>query len=127
MKGKRKQRGFTLIDMVVVATIVSVMAATAVPKYIGLTQDVKHAAAQGIAGQLTSASASNILLRNAGSTLGQPISDCAQVANLMLPGQMAGFAIAPQPIAPGATAACTVDHSTGGSGTAATFTAYGAA
>jgi len=43
---RRNQKGFTLIEIIAVLIILGVLAAVAVPKYIDLTTDAKHAAAQ---------------------------------------------------------------------------------
>ena len=40
---KRKEKGFTLIELVVVMVILGVLAVIAVPKYIDLTQQAKIA------------------------------------------------------------------------------------
>jgi prepilin-type N-terminal cleavage/methylation domain-containing protein len=56
---KQVQRGFTLIELVMVIVILGVLAAVAIPKFVDLKGDAATAATQGVAGALSSASAIN--------------------------------------------------------------------
>ena len=124
MRTRRKQAGFSLVELAVVTVAISILATTAIPKYLGVQEDSKRAAASGLAGALGSASTTNYLIRS-GKGAGTPIANCVDVAGLMLPGSMAGFTISSKPLAAGELGTCTVDHAVPGSSTAATFVAHG--
>ena len=53
------QRGFTLIELVMVIVILGVLAAVAIPKFVDLKTDAYLASAKGYAGALSSANAIN--------------------------------------------------------------------
>ena len=49
-----KQRGFTLIELIIVIVILGVLAVVAAPRFIDITSDARVAALQNLAGQMRS-------------------------------------------------------------------------
>jgi MSHA pilin protein MshA len=52
---KQVQKGFTLIELIVVIVILGILAATALPKFADLSTDARWASAQGALGSVSSA------------------------------------------------------------------------
>lgn len=71
----KTQKGFTLVELVVVIIILGVLAAVAVPKFIDLSVDAHTAAAKAVAGSLSSASAVNFAARQTGNADAVSLSD----------------------------------------------------
>lgn len=63
-----KQKGFTLIELIVVIVILGILAATAMPKFVDLSGDAEKAARQGLAGAINSACAINFAQVKAGTS-----------------------------------------------------------
>lgn len=50
-----KQKGFSLIELVIVIVILGLLAATAIPRFLNITEDAKDASVEGVAGGLATA------------------------------------------------------------------------
>ncbi|CAB1367598.1 prepilin-type N-terminal cleavage/methylation domain-containing protein [Denitratisoma oestradiolicum] len=79
MQIPRNEKGFTLIELVVVIVILGILAATALPMFIDLRTDAADAATDGVAGALSSASAVNYAGRLANGALGVAIDNATNV------------------------------------------------
>lgn len=54
---KQRQRGFTLIELVVVIALLAILAAFAIPRYAGLEREARSATILGVAGSIRSGAA----------------------------------------------------------------------
>lgn len=54
---KDRQRGFTLIELVVVIALLAILAAFAIPRYAGLEREARSAAILGVSGSIRSGAA----------------------------------------------------------------------
>ncbi len=119
---KQGQKGFTMIELIVVIVILGILAATALPRFIDFRTDAQSASVQGVAGAAGSAmsinyagcSVTNHNTAGANAQKCRTVNTCsnAQVAALLQGGLPTGYAIAASGAdigtTNGNTATCTV-------------------
>jgi prepilin-type N-terminal cleavage/methylation domain-containing protein len=86
---KQVQRGFTLIELVMVIVILGVLAAVAIPKFVDLKGDAQAAASLGVQGALNSANSINyatcsMKTNAAGNTKCSVVGTCSVVGSSLM-------------------------------------------
>ena len=117
---KQAQRGFTLIELVMVIVILGVLAAVAIPKFVDLKADAQVAALAGVVGGINSASAVNYAARSANSAKGTATIGltCTSAATAIMQGGIPSGYTLPATVLVAGDNSCLVTQTGGGTQTA---------
>ena len=112
---QKAQKGFTLIELVVVIVLLGILGVTALARFQDLSTDAQNAANQGVASELSSGSSINFATRSlngGGSAISGGAQTCAAAAALVMSIVPSGYTFAGSTdcsTGAGTTLSCLVD------------------
>ena len=81
---RNTQKGFTLIELVVVIVILGILAATALPKFVNLSSEASAAATAGVAGGISSAASINYAAYRVNPAKGVAVNSATSCTNTVV-------------------------------------------
>lgn len=125
---RKRQSGFTMIELIVVIVVLGILAATALPKFVDMSSEAKTAALRGVNGAAASAMMVNFSgcavmghVPTAGKCV--KVSNCSGLGSILQGGLPSGYTVAAAALGTGLSgsnaveATCTLTQ-TDGSATA---------
>ncbi len=106
---KQVQRGFSMIELVMVIGITGVLAAVAVPLFVDVRTDARASALKGTADALASVASSNYAARGMNATKGFAVTACVDVSTGLQGGLSTAYTITPASIAANVAVICVLN------------------